>query len=49
MVGQLPPCSRCKGAMNRMVSELGVNVVYVYDRPRGAGQWIANGGRRGGR
>ncbi|GAA3851677.1 DUF6531 domain-containing protein [Streptomyces sedi] len=35
----LPPCSRCRGAMNRMVNELGVNVTYSWDGPEGAGQW----------
>ena len=46
LVGQLPPCSRCRGAMNRMVKELGVNVVYAWASPVGAGTWVATGGRR---
>ncbi|WP_274534339.1 polymorphic toxin-type HINT domain-containing protein, partial [Saccharothrix sp. CB00851] len=44
MRGQLPPCSRCKGAMNRMVGELGVSVTYEWSGPKGAGTWVA--GRR---
>ncbi|PRH80191.1 Rhs family-like protein [Streptomyces solincola] len=46
MQGQLPPCSRCRGAMNRMVRELGVSVTYVWDGVKGAGTWVASGGRR---
>ncbi|WP_176955652.1 LamG-like jellyroll fold domain-containing protein [Sinosporangium album] len=41
MQGQLPPCTRCKGAMNRMVGELGVSVVYSWIGPKGAGSWVA--------
>ncbi|MBE1580960.1 polymorphic toxin-type HINT domain-containing protein [Amycolatopsis roodepoortensis] len=44
MQGQLPPCSRCKGAMNRMVSELGVSVTYEWSGAKGSGSWTA--GRR---
>lgn len=44
MRGQLPPCSRCKGAMNRMVNELGVSVTYEWSGVKGAGTWVA--GRR---
>jgi RHS repeat-associated protein len=41
--GSNPPCSRCKGAMNTMVRELGANVTYEY----GDGMsWTATGGRR---
>ncbi|MFE6157441.1 RHS repeat-associated core domain-containing protein [Streptomyces sp. NPDC056486] len=40
----LPPCSRCRGAMNRMHRELGANVTYNWDGPEGAGTWQA--GRR---
>ncbi|MDT7846806.1 RHS repeat-associated core domain-containing protein [Streptomyces justiciae] len=40
----LPPCSRCRGAMNRMHRELGVDVTYNWDGPEGAGTWQA--GRR---
>ncbi|MER5553204.1 hypothetical protein ABT001_16270 [Streptomyces sp. NPDC002793] len=43
MQGQLPPCSRCKGAMNRMVRELGVSVTYAWDGVKGAGTWKARG------
>ncbi|WP_018253668.1 RHS repeat-associated core domain-containing protein [Salinispora mooreana] len=43
MRGQLPPCSRCKGAMNRMVRELGVSVTYTWDGVKGAGTWKARG------
>ncbi|MGV5039029.1 ricin-type beta-trefoil lectin domain protein, partial [Streptomyces sp. NRAIS4] len=43
MRGQLPPCSRCKGAMNRMVRELGVSVTYTWDGAKGAGTWKARG------
>ncbi|WP_240958500.1 polymorphic toxin-type HINT domain-containing protein [Streptomyces chilikensis] len=43
MQGQLPPCSRCKGAMNRMVRELGVTVTYTWDGAKGAGTWKARG------
>ncbi|MFE2943239.1 polymorphic toxin-type HINT domain-containing protein [Streptomyces sp. NPDC059255] len=43
MRGQLPPCSRCKGAMNRMVRELGVSVTYKWDGAKGAGTWNARG------
>ncbi|MFF4225359.1 polymorphic toxin-type HINT domain-containing protein [Streptomyces abikoensis] len=43
MRGQLPPCSRCKGAMNRMVRELGVSVRYTWDGVKGAGTWKARG------
>ncbi|WP_432171827.1 polymorphic toxin-type HINT domain-containing protein [Streptomyces sp. 1222.5] len=43
MRGQLPPCSRCKGAMNRMVRELGVSVMYTWDGAKGAGTWKARG------
>lgn len=46
MQGQFPSCSRCKGAMNRMVRELGVSVTYEWDGPKGAGSWVA-GRRRG--
>ncbi|MGW6460136.1 polymorphic toxin-type HINT domain-containing protein, partial [Streptomyces sp. NPDC055078] len=46
LFGQRPPCPRCRGAMNRMVNELGVNVVYSWASPLGAGDWTANGGRR---
>ncbi|MFD1078905.1 ricin-type beta-trefoil lectin domain protein [Longispora fulva] len=38
--GQLPPCAQCKGAMNRMVRELDVDVVYSWDGPKGSGSWI---------
>ncbi|MEV4739879.1 polymorphic toxin-type HINT domain-containing protein [Streptomyces sp. NPDC049555] len=43
MRGQLPPCSRCKGAMNRMVRELGVSVTYTWNGVKGAGTWKARG------
>ncbi|WP_331725311.1 RHS repeat-associated core domain-containing protein [Streptomyces zaomyceticus] len=43
MRGQLPPCTRCKGAMNRMVRELGVSVTYVWDGIKGPGTWSAKG------
>jgi hypothetical protein len=33
LVGRLPPCSRCRGAMNRIVRELGVNVVCAWASP----------------
>jgi hypothetical protein len=46
MQGQLPPCSRCKGAMNRMVRELGVSVTYEWSGVKGAGSWIAGRRRR---
>ncbi|WP_147455060.1 polymorphic toxin-type HINT domain-containing protein [Saccharothrix australiensis] len=46
ITGQLPPCFRCRGAMNRMVNELGASVTYSWNGPRGSGQWIATGGRR---
>lgn len=42
----LPPCSRCKGAMNRMHHELGVNVTYHWDGPKGAGSWVSGRRRR---
>ncbi|WP_374227277.1 RHS repeat-associated core domain-containing protein [Streptomyces sp. JJ66] len=45
MRGQLPPCPRCKGAMNRMVRELGVSVTYIWDGVKGAGTWRARGKR----
>lgn len=35
----LPPCTRCQGAMNRMRKELGANVSYSWDGPKGAGTW----------
>jgi RHS repeat-associated protein len=35
----LPPCKRCQGAMNRMRKELGTNVTYSWDGPKGAGTW----------
>ncbi|MGV9391137.1 hypothetical protein ACWDQL_18640 [Streptomyces olivaceus] len=44
--GQLPPCSRCKGAMNRMVNELGVSVTYEWSGAKGAGSWTAGRRRR---
>lgn len=43
MRGQLPPCSRCKGAMNRMVRELKVSVTYTWEGVKGAGTWKARG------
>ncbi|MCP2331288.1 Pput_2613-like deaminase [Actinoalloteichus cyanogriseus DSM 43889] len=43
MRGQLPPCSRCKGAMNRMVRELGVSVTYTWDGAKSSGTWKARG------
>ncbi|MEU4682322.1 polymorphic toxin-type HINT domain-containing protein [Streptomyces xinghaiensis] len=46
MQGQLPPCSRCKGAMNRMVNELGVSVTYDWSGAKGAGSWTAGRRRR---
>ncbi|WP_246097087.1 polymorphic toxin-type HINT domain-containing protein [Streptomyces botrytidirepellens] len=46
MRGQLPPCSRCRGAMNRMVRELGVSVTYEWSGAKGAGTWAARGGMR---
>ncbi|MFE3657630.1 RHS repeat-associated core domain-containing protein [Streptomyces sp. NPDC059165] len=46
MQGQLPPCSRCKGAMNRMVNELGVSVTYEWSGAKGAGSWTAGRRRR---
>jgi hypothetical protein len=46
MQGQLPPCSRCKGAMNRMVKELGVSVTYEWSGAKGAGSWTAGRRRR---
>jgi hypothetical protein len=39
--GQLPPCSRCKGAMNRVVRELGVSVTYMWAGAKGSGSWVA--------
>ncbi|MEV8248431.1 polymorphic toxin-type HINT domain-containing protein [Streptomyces rochei] len=46
MQGQLPACSRCKGAMNRMVRELGVSVTYDWSGPKGDGSWTAGRRRR---
>ncbi|WP_405597774.1 polymorphic toxin-type HINT domain-containing protein [Streptomyces sp. NBC_01410] len=46
MQGQLPPCSRCKGAMNRMVNELGVSVTYEWSGAKGDGSWTAGRRRR---
>ncbi|MCC0576895.1 RHS repeat-associated core domain-containing protein [Streptomyces californicus] len=46
MQGQLPPCSRCKGAMNRMVRELGVSVTYGWSGAKGSGSWTAGRRRR---
>jgi hypothetical protein len=42
--GELPPCPRCQGAMNRMVNELGANVVYTFDGPKGSGTWVRTAG-----
>ncbi|MFF8309527.1 DUF6531 domain-containing protein [Streptomyces lydicus] len=42
--GTLPPCSRCKGAMNRMVDELGVNVRYAWPEGQTTKIWDAGGG-----
>lgn len=42
--GQLPPCNRCKGAMNRMVEELGVNVRYAWQENQVTKIWDAGGG-----
>jgi len=37
--GEKPPCPQCKGAMNRAVNELGVNVTYNW----GGNVWRATG------
>ncbi|MFG2140387.1 DUF6531 domain-containing protein [Streptomyces sp. NPDC048650] len=42
--GTLPPCSRCKGAMNRMVNELGVNVRYAWPEGQTTRTWDAGKG-----
>ncbi|QES57340.1 hypothetical protein DEJ51_26765 [Streptomyces venezuelae] len=47
LMGQRSPCPRCKGAMNRMVKELEVTVVYSWASPLGAGDWVATGGKKG--
>ncbi|MFD9207428.1 DUF6531 domain-containing protein [Streptomyces sioyaensis] len=42
--GTLPPCTRCKGAMNLMVNELGVNVRYAWPEGQTTRTWDAGGG-----
>ncbi|MEV2217423.1 hypothetical protein AB0H86_39375 [Streptomyces sp. NPDC050997] len=44
MQGQLPPCSRCKGAMNRMVNELGFQSLTIGPAPRALGHGRLEGG-----
>ncbi|SFB96790.1 ricin-type beta-trefoil lectin domain protein [Micromonospora sediminimaris] len=41
--GQLPPCNRCRGAMNRIVNEVGASVAYMWDGPKGSGVWFRRG------
>jgi hypothetical protein len=41
--GQLPPCPRCQGAMNRIANEVGASVAYIWNGAKGAGTWFRSG------
>jgi RHS repeat-associated protein len=44
--GTLPPCYRCRGALNRAYRETGANYIYTWPSASGGtNTWRANGGR----